>query len=163
LFLIRYETGDHVGVYTENCPEVVDEAERLLGYSPETYFTIHADKEDGKPLDGGSLAPPFPSPITVRNALARYADLLNSPKKVSLLVIQNTIRSFEMLIKCLTKVLCMVSRVLWLHWQLMLRILLMLTVLNIWHLLLGRSVSFSSFLFLLNPWTLIFNMFVFTM
>jgi sulfite reductase alpha subunit-like flavoprotein len=46
----------------------------------------------------------------------------------------------------------------------MLRILLMLTVLNIWHLLLGRSVSFSSFLFLLNPWTLIFNMFIlFTM
>jgi NADPH-ferrihemoprotein reductase len=69
---LMYETGDHVGVYTENCPEVVEEAERLLGYSPETFFTIHADKED-----------PFPSPITVRNALARYADLLNSPKKVS--------------------------------------------------------------------------------
>ena len=95
MFLVRYETGDHVGIYTENCREVVEEAERLLGYSPETYFTIHADKEDGKPLDGGSLAPPFPSPITVRNALARYADLLNSPKKVSLLVIRNVTRVFE--------------------------------------------------------------------
>lgn len=93
MLLIRYETGDHVGVYTENCLEVVEEAERLLGYSLETFFTIHADKEDGTPLGGGSLAPPFPSPITVRNALARYADLLNSPKKVSISVVQYTTSS----------------------------------------------------------------------
>eukprot|EP01018_Ginkgo_biloba_P031153 Gb_01899 [translate_table: standard] len=70
-----------------NRSDVVEQAAKLMGYDLNMHFTLHTHSENGETLSGSTdLLPPFPSPCSVRTTLAKYADLLNPPRKVSILL-----------------------------------------------------------------------------
>lgn len=72
---ITYEAGDHLAIFPENSPAVVAAAAKALRVPLDTVFTL-------TPVPG--LPAPFPGPITLRQALAQYADLLTPPRKTAL-------------------------------------------------------------------------------
>ncbi|KAG7669862.1 hypothetical protein Ndes2437B_g06058 [Nannochloris sp. 'desiccata'] len=78
-----YEAGDHVGVFAENSPEVAAAAAKVLGLPLDMCFTLRT------PSAGPSTSLPAPpgaagAALTLRHALAHYADVLSSPDKGAL-------------------------------------------------------------------------------
>lgn len=76
---VIYETGDHVALLPENCSEIVEAAGASLGVSLDTVFSLEIPESNPQDLEA-----PFPGPVTLRNALSKYADLTNPPQKSSL-------------------------------------------------------------------------------
>ncbi|KAF6251355.1 NADPH-cytochrome P450 reductase [Scenedesmus sp. NREL 46B-D3] len=80
---LKYETGDHLGMYARNSEQVVIEMAALLGLPLDTSFKLHTEGEGAS----GDLDAPFPGPIQLSTALAYFADLLSSPHKDALLAL----------------------------------------------------------------------------
>ena len=76
---ITYSHGDHLGVYAENSFAVVKRAAACLRLPLDHAFTLSVP-----PDAPASLALPFHTPCTLGTALAKYSDLLSSPRKVAL-------------------------------------------------------------------------------
>eukprot|EP01137_Pigoraptor_chileana_P000700 Opistho-2@37287 len=66
---ISYQAGDHVAVYAENDPALVDALIKRLGADANTIFSL-------EPMDvGGTKKRAFPLPCTYRTAFLHYLDI----------------------------------------------------------------------------------------
>lgn len=76
---IKYESGDHVGVWPENDPEEVIKIAARIGLS-------ESDLDKAIDLKGkdASSKPPFPTPCSWRTALTFYCDLRDQLKQYHL-------------------------------------------------------------------------------
>ncbi len=71
---IRYDAGDHIAVYPQNDPKLVERIGELLGLDLDTKFTmINLDEDSTK-------RHPFPCPTTYRTALSYYVDITALPR-----------------------------------------------------------------------------------
>lgn len=77
---LQYEAGDHVGIFAENCREDVELACKFLGMPSDSLILMKKRKDEQ-----GAKSPPHSVPITLGDAIAKYADVLNPPKRDSLL------------------------------------------------------------------------------
>lgn len=77
---IKYQVGDHLGIYPQNSSALVEEVAALLGMSLDTIIKLTVP-----PPQQGVLPAPFPSPITIRTALTCFADLTSSPHRDALM------------------------------------------------------------------------------
>lgn len=71
---LKYETGDHVGIYPTNNEDLVNRIGQLLNADLDTVFTLNNIDEDS------SKKHPFPCPTTYRTALRHYVDITSLPR-----------------------------------------------------------------------------------
>lgn len=75
---LRYETGDHLGVYPTNDGELVEKLGKLLNVDLDLTFTLtNVDEESSK-------RNPFPCPCSYRTALSHYVDICSPVKSYAL-------------------------------------------------------------------------------
>jgi len=81
---LKYETGDHIGVYGENSDDVVHQIATRLNVDPTAVIQVSDPAKPNK--TGGEALNPLghSGPLTVYTALSRYCDLLSPLKKGSL-------------------------------------------------------------------------------
>lgn len=70
--LIRYEPGDHLGIYPENDPKLVECYGKRLDVD-DLDAIVSLENENGSTVLG---------PCTIRNALSYYCDLTSCPRKL---------------------------------------------------------------------------------
>lgn len=71
---MRYESGDHIGVYPKNNDELVNKIGSLIGINLDTIISLkNMDTESSKKH-------PFPCPTSYRTALQYYVDITNPPR-----------------------------------------------------------------------------------
>lgn len=71
---MRYESGDHIGVYPKNNDDLVNKIGSLLSVDLETIISLkNLDTESSKKH-------PFPCPTSYRTALQYYVDITNPPR-----------------------------------------------------------------------------------
>ena len=83
---ITYAHGDHVAVHAQNTPAVVKEVAAMLGHpSPDKDVAVTLRRPSPSAPNGaassGLAPPPFPGPLSLRLAIAYFADVLSSPHK----------------------------------------------------------------------------------
>lgn len=71
---IKYDAGDHVGVYPTNDPELVEKIGQLLGIDLDEVISLDNVDPDA------SKKHPFPCPCSYRTALLHYVDITTTVK-----------------------------------------------------------------------------------
>ncbi|KAG2496114.1 hypothetical protein HYH03_005717 [Edaphochlamys debaryana] len=78
---ISYEAGDHIAVFAQNGDDIVAKVAELLGFDLNALIRVSLPANTASAND---LPPPFPGPLSVKTALAYFADVLSTPHRDAL-------------------------------------------------------------------------------